>query len=64
MNSKLFYAKSMKEAWLIGCQVFILVKVFRRLLPSQDEFLLPFEVTNEIMMRNQITLRPASVALL
>jgi purine-binding chemotaxis protein CheW len=37
---------------------FALVKLFRRLLPGQDEFLLPFQVTNEIMLGNQMTFVP------
>jgi hypothetical protein len=37
-------------------QDFTLVKLFRHPCPGQDEFLLPFDVTNEMMTRNQMTL--------
>jgi hypothetical protein len=40
----------------MGRQDFTLVKLFRRPLPGQDEFLLPIDGTNEMMTRNQMTL--------
>lgn len=58
MHSRGLYSSQRKGRRGLARQDFTLVKLFRRLLPGQDEFLLPIEGTNEIMLRNQMTFVP------